>query len=428
MNYLSDWKIRIKGTTVFLLLLATGFVISFILYPYAKDYPYQFGPQMIGLFVPPFFTIAYFFYCFCFEELNRTIIAKALVLFLIQLIPFYALLFKETAPYPGEDLARNMIYAKNMIANNTLWGGDELVFDVHSKAYITQPGYRYFVALELLMFQKLYRFVCIVNLLLFVVAVYAYFQMLRKYIAYKKVAVLLALITLLTVPYATKNILMGLSEWLTVVLLILSVYLYLVKKSVASSLIVLALVVFLRQNLLPPVLLLAILMIMSEKQKMVNAIVFTFFLMLPVYHNFYYNNEVRFFISIFNYPFLTYAENNLPANGINYWLLLNNLLHYTGIHLNRNGSVDFIEESFLFLWVFLSLAYVVVRHYLSGNKRIFFLLLLSSIFFPTMILATDFYPRFEFVVVYFFLVSIPLILANSALDTLAMKRLFFKSV
>lgn len=401
-------KLLQKEQSVFLLLLVIGITSSFFLYPYAKGYPYQFGPQMIGLFIPPFLTALYLFYFFYLSQLNRNVLLKAALLFFLQLIPFYPLFFLETAPYPGEDLARNMIYAKNMLANRTVWGGDELLFEVNSKSFITQPGYRYFVALELLVFQKLYRFVSILNLTAVLAGVYLYYRVICGGVSNQKVKILLALAALFSVPYATKNVLMGLSEWLAVLLLVLSAYFIVKKKNIALTVMLLALVVFIRQNLLPPVILLAFIIIISNKNKLRNSLLFLFVLMLPVYHNLFYQHEFRFFISIFNYPFLRYSHNHLPAIGVNYYLLLNNVLHYCGIHI-RQGRIDLIEESLPFLWLFIYSFNYVLRKFFSGMMRLLFLLVMGSVILPTIILATDFYPRFEFVVLYFFLISVPVL-------------------
>lgn len=417
----------IRERSVFVFLFLLGLISTVILRPLATGYPYQFGSAMIGLFIPPFLTGLYLFYYFYLHTLNKVVFARAILLFFLQLIPFYPLFFQETAPYPGEDLARNMIYAKNMIVNHTLWGGDELLFDVHSKSFITQPGYRYFVALELLVFQKLYRFVSVLNLSAMVASIYIYYRLLTVAGSNDtKTKNLLALIALFTIPYATKNVLMGLSEWLTVLALVLSSYFFIAKKNVTFAVVFLALVVFLRQNLMPPVLLLTIAMLVSSRNKVRDGIVFLALILLPVYHNLYYAHEFRFFISIFNYPFLSYTDNSLPASGINFLLLFNNVAHYIGVHFKRDGSFDLIEESLLFLWLFNYSLIHVVKNVLHGSERLYFLLVMCSVILPTIALATDFYPRFEFVVVYFFLVTVPVLQNNTAIMRYAAYFSLFK--
>lgn len=410
MNNVLPLKKLVSENVIILFLAVTGLVSSYCLYPYAVNYPYQFGYQMRGLFVPPFLTAVYLFYAFYTKQIKPAVLLKAMLLYFLQLIPFYPLFFLETAPYPGEDLARLTIYAKNMIAERTLWGGDELLFPVNSKSFITQPGYRYFVAFELVVFQKLYRFVSILNLAAMLSGIYMYYKILmQSSIKNSKVKMLLALIALLSIPYATKNVLMGLSEWFTVLILLLSIYFYLVKKWVSAAMFLLALVVFFRQNLLPPVLLIAVIIFINNENKWRNGLVFMGVLMLPLYHNLYYQHEWRFFISMFTYPFLRYSDNSLPAVGVNYLQLGNNLMHYVGLHFKRDGSIDIIEESFLCLWFFLYSLFYVVRKYFTSLTRLVLMFIVCSVLLPTIILATDFYPRFEFVVVFFFLVAVPFV-------------------
>ena len=43
----------------------------------------------------------------------------AILLFVITILPFSDLLFRVVLPNPGEDFARNLAYAKNMIENHT---------------------------------------------------------------------------------------------------------------------------------------------------------------------------------------------------------------------------------------------------------------------------------------------------------------------
>lgn len=405
MNILNSQQSLLREKYVFLLLFFIGIISTFVLYPAAVGYPYQYGHQMVGLFIPPFCTGLYLYYFFYLKKVSSTVLLKAIVLFFAQLIPFFPLFFQETNPYPGEDLARNMFYARNMISNHTLWGGDELVFGMQSKSFITQPGYRYFVALELLLFKKLYRFVSIFNLLLFIFGVYIYFKTVDVSINSTKVKRLLGFISLLAIPYATKNVLMGLSEWFVVVLLIFTVWLYRVKNNSITSMFFLGLIPFVRQNLLLSVLLLAVWIILMNKKRVGLLLAFIIPLMLPLYHNLYYAGEWRFFISIFQWPFLTYPQRGLPAEGINYWLILNNALHYFGFHIKSFGNVDFLEESIGFLLPFSFLYVYIQKKYLSGIKRLFFLAITFSTIIPSIFLATDFYPRFEFVNVYITLIS-----------------------
>jgi hypothetical protein len=252
-----------------------------------------------------------------------------------------------------------MQYAHNMIANNTLWGSDQIRFPNEGKAYITQPGYRYFVALELLIFQKLYRFVSIVNIGIFISAIYILLKIVYEKTDQTKLRLILSAIIILSVPYATKNILMGLPEWLTVVLLIYFAWFYFMKPNAFIAFIILAFVPFLRQNLLPPVLLTLLVHVITQKINYKIIVVFIFILLLPVYHNLYYAGECRFFTSVFQWPFIEYESTG--STGFKLFQIFNNLMHYADFDFN-NDRTDFIEEGILMLTGFGVTYFLLGKH------------------------------------------------------------------
>lgn len=400
---------------VFLSLLTVGISSSYFLYPYAKGYPYQFGPQMIGLFVPPFLTGLYLFYFFYLNGLNKIVLLKATLLFFLQLLPFYPLFFIEVSPFPGEDFARNFAYAQNMIRNQTLWGGDKIAYPDEGYTFITQPGYRYFITLEMLLFKKLYRIVSVINILFFIIALFFFLKSVTGSFLNSRFKLLLAAFLVLTIPYATKNILMGLSEWFMVSILMLSVYFFKICKWSLLSVVLLALVPFIRQNTLPSVLLLAGWIVFNSKQKILLILSFLIVLMLPLYHNLYYAGEWRFFVSIYHWPFLSYESSlkDSESSGVNYMLIISNLLHYFGIHIRGDGSIDFLEEAFAFLFPFLFICFFIQKYFFSGYLRLLFLMITLGIIGPTVFFATDFYPRFEFVCVFWTLSAFTFLIKDS---------------
>ncbi len=411
----------LKEKYLFLLLLVTGITCSFILYPNAKHYPYQFGKQMIGLFIPPFLTGLYFFYSFCQEELDKTVLYKAIALFFLQLIPFFPLFFQETTPNPGEDFARNLAYAQNMIASCTLWGGDKIAYPDEGNAFVTQPGYRYFIALEMFLFKKLYRIVSVANILFFLISLFFFLKAIAVSMPKSRFKSLLLLVVVLTIPYATKNVLMGLSEWFMVSILMLSAYFFKVRPITFLSIVLLALVPFIRQNTLPSIVLLAAWVIFNSKQKLLLSLLFLTILMLPLYHNLYYAGEWHFFVSIYHWPFLNYNSQlkNIEPTGINYQGVFNNLLHYAGVHIKNNRSIDFLEEAFAFLIPFIFIYFVIQKKYFSGYSRILFLIITLGVIIPTIFFATDFYPRFEFVCVFFAIATFAFLKKNGSVDVIA---------
>lgn len=383
-----------------MLLAITGTASSLLLKDQLAALPYQFGKETIGLFIPPFFTAVFLYIAGSREQFSGTILFLSLLLYIIQLLPFGSLLFEIIQPNPKEDFERYVQYAQNMIQNNTLWGGDQIRYPHLSKAYITQPGYRYFVALELLVFQELYRFVSVFNIGLFLVAVFYLFKFIDQQSVPKHLRQLISLLVLLTIPYATKNILMGLTEWLVIVLLITCLYLHYTKSKWLPAVIILAFIPFIRQNLLPPVFVMLFLFFFSRKENLKAYLLFTFILLLPVYHNLYYAGEFRFFTSIFKWPFMKYAPSSAAA--FDFFKPFNNLLHYAGFDISK--KIDFMEESVLFLLLFTGLYFFLGRFLLSGKLRLLYFAITGiTVLLPSVLLATDFYPRFEFVNTYFVL-------------------------
>ncbi len=386
----------------FLFILTVGIIISFATKIILSKSLYQSGSETIGLFIPPFLCTLFMYFAGKEYQFNKKTLAVSLLLLLLLNLPFGNLLLKQIKPNPGDDFDYYFKYAQNMITHKTLWGGDQIRFHKESKSYITQPGYRYFVALELMIFQKLYRFVSILNIALFITAFYLLLKTIHKKIKQTKLKLTLSAFLILSIPYATKNILMGLPEWLTIILIILFAWFYFVKQKPFIAFIILAFVPFLRQNLLPPVVITLFIHCLSEKIDYRIIVSFVFILLLPIYHNLYYAGELRYFTSIFKWPFLEYKT---PTSiKFKLWHILNNLLHYTGFDV-RKKHVDFIEEGFLML-IFFVIIYVTIRKYFEKKslRFWFYVTTLLTLIIPTLLLATDFYPRFEFVVIYFTIV------------------------
>jgi hypothetical protein len=389
-----------------LLLAITGISCAFLTKNMLQNNPLQSGKDAVGLLVPPFLTAVFFAIIGYNKGFTKKLFVISLLLFIIQFIPFWEALFQVVKPAPKEDFARYISYAQNMITNHTLWGGDQIHFKKEGLSYITQPGIRYVIALELLLFGKLYRFVSVLNILLFTSCLFLFLKAIKENIANTKIQVLLFTLFILSVPYAVKNILMGIPEWFTVSLLMASVYFYFTKKFNWVAFILLAMVPFIRQNILPAVLLLLICYLYEQKNKKTMLAMFVAVLLLPVYHNLYYAGELKFFTSIFKWPFLKYEswQSRVPA-GFFPQRIGNNFLHYFGFDWMRLKRFDFIEEAFLFLWLFgFAFFYCGKTIFNPLLKKSFYLSSIFLIILPQLLMATDYYPRFEFVNIYLIIV------------------------
>ncbi|MFN5134978.1 MAG: hypothetical protein ACK5DG_06635 [Chitinophagaceae bacterium] len=366
------------------------------------NHPLQSGKEAMGLLAPPFLSSVFFAVCGFKNGFTKKLFLSTLLLFILQCLPFGEALTKVVEAAPKEDFARYIHYAQNMIVNHTLWGGDQLHFKNEGLSYITQPGLRYVIALELLIFGKLYRFISILNILLFTSCLFLLFKTIKEQISNKTIQVLLFLLFVLSVPYAAKNILIGIPEWFTVSLLMASVYFYFSRNTKWLTIVLLALVPFMRQNILPAVLLLLVFYIMNQKNKWRYLVLFTFVLLLPVYHNLYYAGEFRFFTSMFKWPFLTYESwHSRVPTGFYPERIANNAFHYLGFDWLRFHKPILIEEAFLFFWIFCFLFFYFGRLLQYRFLRLlYFATSLFLIIIPQLFLATDYYPRFEFVNVY----------------------------
>lgn len=397
------WFYNKNDFLLFVVLLILGLASSFSSYSLLKNFEYNFGKNLIGVFVPPMLTLSYMAITGIREQINEKLLFKALILYCLQIVPFTPLFLQIFKPTGLDDFGRYYLYARNMIDNHTLWGGDKLYFPEAGYHYVTQPGYRYFILFELLLFKELYRYVPFINIGIYMIAVFFFFLVLQKVTKEKKLRIGLLFLVLLFSPYAIKNVLMGLPEWLTVVLLMMSSFFILQKKQ-NIAIVLLALVPFLRQNLLISVLLLFLMIIIVNKNKVKLFTCFIIPLLLPLYHNLYFAGKWRFFVDIFHLPFLNFTRKNNNENSINYSIIINNIIHYAGFDL-ENGKLSFSFLAALFLPLSTLMYFVLLQMLPNIIPKIFFLLITMSTIVPVILLGSAYYPRFEFVNVVLMLVS-----------------------
>lgn len=405
---ISTWFNTKEEFILFIFLSLLGIGGAFFGSQLINGFQFDFGKNLVGLFVPPLLCILYLTYVgYHYRFTNKTLI-KVCVLFCIQVIPYTPFLFQTFEPTIGDDFSRYYLSAKNMVDNHTLWGGDKLYYNEAGYHYVTQPGYRYFVALELLLFQDMFRIVQFINILLFLLTIYFFFKVLVVKIPEKRLRLHLLLLTLLFSPYVVKNILMGLSEWFTVVLLLWVCYCYLVQ-NIKATVFLLGLAPFFRQNLLITVLLIFIWMMINNKRKTTIFALFLVPLFLPIYHNLYYANEWRFFVDLyyegkwrqsvdfFQLPIFNYDEKNQEIKGFNYSLIVSNIIHYIGLDRD-GGKLTFSMIAAIFLPYATVLYCWFIKLIPTIGYRTLFLLLSMSAIAPNILLGYGgYYPRFELV-------------------------------
>ena len=400
MNWEQKWLYNKKELLLYVALAAIGFLSSLLTYRLLDGYAFESGKNLAGVFVPPSLCIGYTAYTTYRCNTTKTLLYKTLLLFIFQILPFVPLFFQTFVPTPTDDFNRYYLYAKNMIEQHTLWGGDKLYFPNAGYYYVTQPGYRYFIALELLSFGGLYRFVQFINIGLLITATVCFQKAIKNFVADRSLQRCLLLLTVLLTPYATKNLLMGLSEWLTALLLMMSCYLYGQKRKLAFVLLLLSLIPFFRQNLLIAMVLLAGFIVISNPRKLRLALVFLVPLLLPLYHNLYYAGEWRFFVKLFTTPLL----NDSKSTGLDLRVFLINLYRLFGFE-RVNGNMRFDLFAFTFLPFSTGLYFFLLRRFQKDRTRLLYVIITLAVILPGLYLGKDYYPRFEFVSVVAFITT-----------------------
>lgn len=380
---------------IFIVSCLTGFVCSLLTFKLLNGFPYEIGKNLIGVFITTCIAIIYMTYAGYKFQSDRKILLKTTVLFLIQIIPFIPLFFQVFQPTRASDFSRYYLYARNMFENNTLWGGDGLFWKHIGMTYVTQPGYRYVLYLELLVFRDLYRIIAFVNVYLLIVGIYSFQRTILQLSITEKLKKVVLLLVVLFTPFAIKNSLMGMPEWITALLLMGFCYFYIVRKNQLLAVGLLALVPFFRQNILLATLLLFVWVLLHSKMKLKLSALFLLVLFLPLYHNLYYAGQWKFLVDIFEYPFYTYNAQR-KVSGYNIDLLINNIIHYFGVDIHKGKlSVSFI--AILFLPLAVLLFFIFFRFLPRFLDKIFYFLITMSAVGPVILVGNGYYPRFEFV-------------------------------
>ncbi|WP_345276987.1 hypothetical protein [Litoribaculum gwangyangense] len=419
-RFITRWFDGRDELFIFIIFCISGVVFSFFGARLLNGFPYNSGKNTIGLLLPPLLCITYFTYSGYRYGFTVKSIIKTIILYGLLALPYAPLFLQYFQPTSDDDFSRYYLYAKNMVDNNTLWGGDKLFFKNVGNHYVTQPGYRYFIYLELLFFGNLYRFVQFFNMGIYILTIFFFQKMIAEQIREKKLQICLLLLVLLFSPYAIKNLLMGLPEWLTVLFLMWFCYLYLACNKRLTAVFLLGLVPFFRQNLLIATLLLFGWILMKNKPKGSLVILFLIPLLLPIYHNLYYAGDLRFFVDVFQLPFLNYNDGGQQSNGLNYPLIISNIIHYFGFDL-VNGKVIFSFIAGLFLPFATILFFYFIKILSTKKHKILFFIICMSAIGPIILFGNAYYPRFEFVNVVVSLVAF-LILSTYAKTKLNRKQ------
>ena len=388
----------------FIILLIISFTSSFLL-KNNLEYNQALGKHTFVLFVPWFLYIIYH------SIYNIEIkIYKYLIFIFVSCIPLLSFVNNEIFHLVGDDSNVYSIHANYMINNSTLNG------NVLGGIFEDQPGFPYFLGIEILLFGKQTRGMQFLNIFIFF-TVYLFF--IKKFILEFKEKKIILLILILSLPYSIKSILFTYNEWLCVLFLI-SFYIATQNKKYFLAIVFISLLSFIRQNLLVISLILYFVLMFNifkssnNKNKLfLYTIVYFSILFLPIYHNFFYGGEFTFFVS--TRPFNSEIFSSLidlvnPLVYINHSNEIFNLYKefFEKIILTDGRSSSNIIISIFVPCMAIYFIYIV---FIEENIIIKFLLIFFSIsvFYPTIFLGHLAPPRFEYVNLFSIYILYPLI-------------------
>ena len=355
-----------------------------------------YGIHSICMIIPFILSILYVLMAIFIGEFNINKVIHSIGLFLVLCIPFYPYFSHAITHVNGDDAYRYSIYANSILKNNTLWGSGGILGDLYERYkgslhYIDQPGYRYWLALTIKIFNGETRLMQIFNLGFYLSSTLQLLCVLQKKISEDNLRIIAIFISLSS-PYAAKNILMGLPEWFSISLFFMFISLFLTNKYLLS-IIVLSLIPFVRQNLFPVSGLLAICVSLYSR-RLLLFIVYLLIALLPLYHNVYYAGEFKLLVDNRG-NYLNYLPDFNVGILFKYFLAC---LYRVAEYFGYDPRSDLSELAFA--WCFVPLGtWFVFSKYKSLPKEYKFIsfIFIFSVILPTFIFGYSFYPRFIYV-------------------------------
>jgi hypothetical protein len=401
--------VQIKKPSVklwFTILLLTGITSTFFLnYFFWEENISSFGKETISFLVPPFITVVFSYISLAYYQQTIThTLLRALLLFVMVCLPLLQHSNKKFE-YPKKN-DPHLYYqaALYMYENHTLCSYDNKIIGLKAgNQYLYQPGYKYYLS-AILFFTNgaLFRGIAFVNMLFITLAVCIALYAIEN-IAFLegRLKLFYQIFFLGITPALTRNMLAGLSEWLAICLIFLSIFLF-SKKKYTYTLITLSLIVFIRQYFILAGILSAFIIIRYQSaSRTKDTVLFFLTLLLPVYHNLYYANQFRFFADYQSFA------NQSSAHSINFlysfmgkpykWIIL----QYVGFDpisfQAKNGKFLFLL-GMLFIPIALYLLIKIINKLWGKSKfrlGIFLIVALSMILPSISYVGYAYFPRFQ---------------------------------
>lgn len=385
-----------------------GFLTILLTAPWLQTSSLVVGVHTISIVLFLFINVAIAWLVSHNEPLQKNHILLLLVIFLITATPFIPYIGSEIEFNEKNDVWRYYTYAQNMLESGTLWGGDALLYE-GQRHYVDQPGYRYLMAASLMLTSGPTRGLQLFHIFLYWTAVIWFLYALsRTKTLHSSQKNLVILFVLLSVAFAVKAILLGISEWFAAALSMIG-FALIIRKSYWVAIVVFSLIPFFRQNLLISVILLVgwiiFIHLTTNRQKLIYGLSALIILLLPVWHNLYFANDFRLLVTNTAVP-IEFTTENIKAIITR---ILQRFAHYAGITFESSSYSSMVLG--LMIAPLGSFLVVYFATSISRLERLFYISLILCTVTPTLILGWAYYPRFEYLNLWF-LISAGLILLN----------------
>ncbi len=284
----------------------------------------------------------------------------------------------------GDDADTYSKTAHYIVNNHTLQCGDHLIPNRNERHFISQPGYRYYLAAIIATLGKESRGLQYLNGFILLLGFFVLFHYNEQEEAHKWKKWGLALTLILALPNAFWNCFFGLSEW-TCLVLIACWLIGIKRQNTLIQVVALGILVLVRQNLLPFTLFLLLLAIINRKHR-IYTLAYLLLICLPLIHNIYYADLYCFFAD-YNAGALMEGQSFLQR-------FVSGLGRSFGFSTSLDSPIDIYKSNY----VWISWLYLFSLLFASGRPiRVVLVIIILLLFIPSLIFGFGYFPRFEFV-------------------------------
>lgn len=267
------------------LLSLLNFIIVFLSYEKLEN-NIAFGFHALSIYIQlPLLTLSYILLSSYFHKNHNQSLSFSLITTIPSIIIFLKYFFNELNFY-DEDNLRYDTLARYFISENTFFSNE---------AFKIQPGYPYYLAIILSIFESQSRFTQLLNILFCFILLCMFINLLLHSKIKNSEKYFIYYLVLSSTPFLSQNILFSGAEWLAFSLGFFSVFL-LNKKNYLTLGFVLGYMVLLRTNLVLINSFFVLLIYYYSRNKIFIIIYFTI-VFLPFMHNYFMHDSLAFFIT-----------------------------------------------------------------------------------------------------------------------------------